>query len=152
ASEHRPRLNSTVESMIETRETFRKRWLVPVALLTSTALSIFWLLYASDFLEFGSAGASASESFAHYAHFDPGSITDAVRSLAGMMAAALGIVITVVSIIVQLSAARYTGVARMFLRDRVNLGIMGFYVAACVYGIWLSVSIHHDFVPRVTLI
>ena len=39
-----------------------------------------------------------------------------------MIAAVFGIVITVVSIIVQLSADRYTGVARMFLRDRVNLG------------------------------
>jgi hypothetical protein len=88
----------------------------------------------------------------HYVNFDPGSITDAVSSLAGMTAAVFGIVITVVSIIVQLSADRYTGVASMFLRDRVNLVVMGYYVIACVCGVWVSVSLKHDFVPRVTLV
>ncbi len=69
-----------------------------------------------------------------------------------MIAAVFGIVITVVSIIVQLSADRYTGVARMFLRDRINLVVMGYYLIACVCGVWLSVSIHRDYVPRAALL
>ena len=68
--------------------------------------------------------------------------------MAGMIAAVFGIVITVVSIIVQLSADRYTGVARMFLKDRVNLGIMAFYVIACVCGVWLSVGLQPGYVPH----
>ena len=58
-----------------------------------------------------------------------------------MIAAVLGIVITVVSIIVQLSAERYTGVARMFFRDRTNIAVMAYYVVTCVCGVWLSVSL-----------
>ena len=87
---------------------------------------------------------------ASYSDFDAVVISDAVSSLAGMTAAVFGIVITVVSIIVQLSADRYTGVARMFLRDRVNLAVMSYYVIACVCGVWLSMSLKHDCVPRVT--
>src|SRR3954447_26533676 len=68
-----------------------------------------------------------------------------------MNAAVFGIVITVVSIIVQLSAERYTGVARMFLNDRVNLGVAAYYVVACVIGVWLSVTLKHDYVPYWTL-
>jgi hypothetical protein len=126
-------------------------WLFPVAVTSCAALGIFWVLYASDYLVIRVEGP-ATGPVGHYLRFDPSSITDAVSSLAGMMAAVLGIVITVVSIIVQLSADRYTGVARMFLRDRVNLSVMGFYVITCVCGIWLSLGIQRDFVPHATLL
>ena len=66
-----------------------------------------------------------------------------------MNAAVFGIVITVVSIIVQLSADRYTGVARMFLDDGVNLGVAAYYVVSCVVGVWLSVTLKHDLRPAV---
>ncbi|MCA9591786.1 MAG: DUF2254 domain-containing protein [Myxococcales bacterium] len=132
---------------------FRRQWLVPVVLLTSVAFAIFWAFYALDVFSASHPHPSSGKGpLAHYLHFDPSSITDAVSSLAGMIAAVFGIVITVVSIIVQLSAERYTGVARMFLRDRVNLGVMAFYLVACVCGVWLSVSLHQDFVPRNTLV
>lgn len=119
-----------------------------MTLLTAAALLLFWSLYIADHLTHGAAPA---RSFARYVDFDALSITDAVSALAGMNAAVFGIVVTVVSIIVQLSADRYTGVARMFLRDRVNLGVMGYYVVACVAGVWLSVAIKQDYVPRWTL-
>ncbi|HEY3493210.1 MAG TPA: DUF2254 family protein [Polyangiaceae bacterium] len=127
---------------------FRRRWLVPMLLLTSAALAIFWSLYAFDrFFSGRGAGAALFD----YLAFDPVTLTDAVSALAGMNAAVFGIVVTVVSIIVQLSADRYTGVARMFLKDRVNLGVMGYYVIACVGGVWLSVALKQDYVPRFTL-
>jgi hypothetical protein len=75
-----------------------------------------------------------------------------VSSLAGVIAAIFGIVITVVSIIVQLSANRYTGVARMFLRDKVNVGVAAYYVIACVCGVWLSASLQTHYIPRAVLI
>jgi hypothetical protein len=129
--------------------TFRRRWLVPVTVLTALAQVLFWGLYAFDHLSHDSAPGS---SFARYLDFDPNNITDAVSALAGMNAAVFGIVITVVSIIVQLSADRYTGVARMFLNDRVNLGVAAYYVVACVVGVWLSVTLKHDYVPYWTLL
>ena len=52
-------------------------------------------------------------------------------SLAQIIAAVLGIAITVVSIVVQLAANRYTSrVTDMFFRDRTNLAVMGFFVVS----------------------
>lgn len=132
---------------------FRKQWLVPIAVLTTVSLVVFWAFYSVDhFFTGGDVAPPFKTPLGRYVHFDPSSITDAVSSLAGMIAAVFGIVITVVSIIVQLSADRYTGVARMFLRDRINLVVMGYYLIACVCGVWLSVSIHRDYVPRMALL
>jgi hypothetical protein len=134
------------------RQSFRRQWLFPMVFLTCAALAIFWLFYALDhFFTHGSGGPSAGSMW-DYFNFDPSSITDAVSSMAGMIAAVFGIVITVVSLIVQLSADRYTGVARLFLSDRLNLFVMGYYVIACVCGVWLSVAIRHDYVPRAALL
>jgi hypothetical protein len=138
---------------MQERQSFRRQWLVPIVFLTGAALTIFWLFYSVDHFITGGTGAdSTGGPFAHYWAFDPGSITDAVSAMGGMIAAVFGIVITVVSLIVQLSADRYTGVARLFLSDRLNLAVMGYYVIACVCGVWLSVSIHHAFVPRFALL
>jgi hypothetical protein len=138
---------------MQERQSIRRQWLVPIVFLTGAAFTIFWLLYSLDHFFTGGTGAeTAGGPVSHYLSFDPGSITDAVSSLGGMIAAVFGIVITVVSLIVQLSADRYTGVARLFLSDRLNLAVMGYYVIACVCGVWLSVSIHHDYVPRSALL
>ncbi len=132
---------------------FRRRWAIPVLVLAGAALVIFWGFYSLDhWLAGASHPATPTSPLERYLQFDPDKITDAVSSLAGMIAAVFGIVITVVSIIVQLSADRYAGVASMFLRDRVNLGVMAFYVIACVCGVWLSVSLQDDYVPRVALL
>jgi hypothetical protein len=134
-------------------QSFRRQWLVPIVFLTGAALTIFWLFYGLDHYFTGGPGPRPTDGlFWSYWSFDSASITDAVSSLAGMIAAVFGIVITVVSIIVQLSADRYTGVARMFLSDRINLAVMGYYVIACVCGVWLSVSVHQGFVPRAALL
>lgn len=127
--------------------------LVPVIMLASVALALFWGFYTLDhYVTGGGPEPTPTGPLDRYLQFDPGSITDAISSLAGMTAAVFGIVITVVSIIVQLSADRYTGVARMFLRDRVNQSVFAFYIVACVAGVWLSVSVHQDYVPRAALL
>ena len=118
-----------------------------------TALAVFWSAYGLDYLLTGGAyeASAADGPVDRFLNFDPGSITDAVSALAAMVAAVLGIVITVVSIIVQLSSDRYTGVAAMFLRDRLNMGVMGYYIVGTVIGVLVSVSLKGDFVPRATL-
>ena len=87
-----------------------RRWLVPIAVLTAISLGSFLTFYAYD--------VSADGYRTHFFAFDPVAVSQSLSSLAAMVAAVFGIVVTVVSIIVQLSADRYTGVARMFLRDR----------------------------------
>ncbi len=137
--------------MKDTRNSNRQ-WLMPMLVLASGALALFWIFYALDFYITSAPTTGQVTPFEHYFSFDPDKITDATSQLAAMVAAVFGIVITVVSIIVQLSADRYTGVASMFLRDRINLAVMGYYVIATVCGIWLSVALRDSFAPRLSLV
>ena len=135
------------------RQSRRRLWILPMAVLAGMAVILFAGFYLLDyFVTGGGPTPHPGGPLGRYTFFDPGMITDALPALAGMIAAVLGIVITVVSIIVQLSSERYTGVARMFLRDRVNLAVMAYFVIACVCGVWVSLSVHEDFVPRLAVL
>ncbi len=124
-----------------------------MSLLTGLALTLFWGLYALDYYWVDNIAprAAGGGALSRYLRFSPGAITDAISALAGVVAAVLGIVITVVSIVVQLSAARFAGITRMFLRDRVNVIVIGYYVVVCVCGVWLSVALQDEYVPRTAL-
>lgn len=124
--------------------------------LAGCSLAAFTFFYGLDSLRTGGPPAAVdhphSSPVHRYVDFDPASVTDAVSSLAAMAAAVFGIVVTVVSIIVQLSADRYAGVARMFLRDRINLVVMAYYLVLCVCGIWTSFALQQSFVPRAAIL
>jgi hypothetical protein len=131
----------------------RREWIAPMVMLTGASLAIFAALFTFDhYFTGGGPYEAPATALRRYVGFDPDKISDAVSSLGGMIAAVLGIVITVVSIVVQLSAERYTGVAKMFLRDRTNIMVLAFYVISCVCGIWVSVSLRANWVPRLTLL
>jgi len=137
---------------MESRASFRRLWLLPMLSLVAVAVIVVTVLYGVDAYVTGGAGNGSSTGLGAYFIFDQDHITDAVSGLGAMVAAVLAIVVTVVSIVVQLSAERYTGVTAMFLRDRTNLLVMAFYVVACVCGVWVSLSLKADFVPRVTVV
>jgi hypothetical protein len=109
-------------------------------------------LYGLDVFLTGGGFLGASGLSRHYLAFDPGLITDALPALGMTIVAVLGIVLTVVAIIVQLSSDRYTGVALMFLRDPLNIGVMCFYVVSSLCALWLSVTLQENFVPRSMLV
>ena len=121
----------------------RRLWLWPIVFLGALSLLVFAGFYLVD---------ARGGGVARYLRFEPDMITDALPALAGMTAAVLGIVITVVSIIVQLSSEWYTGVAQLFLRDRVNIAVMAYFIVACVCGVWLSMAVQKDFVPRAAIV
>ena len=123
-----------------------------MAILGGIALLLFVTLYTIDHhLTGGVSDPNPASAIGRYMRFEPGLISDALSGLAGMTAAVLGIVITVVSLLVQLTADRYTGVAQMFLRDRTNVTVMAYYVVTCVIGVALSLSLHSEFVPRAAI-
>jgi len=126
-------------------------WLVPMAILGGIAAVIFISLYLVDNNVTGGISDPAATGASRYVRFEPTLISDALSGLAGMTAAVLGIVITVVSLLVQLTSERYTGVAQMFLRDRTNVSVMAYYVVTCVVGVALSLSLHNEFVPRAAI-
>jgi len=113
-------------------------------MLLGVAVALYGGLYSLDQYMTG-------EGHPGYFGFSPERVTDAVGSLSGLFAAILGIIITVVSIIVQLSAERYAHVTQMFLRDRTNLAVLGFYVLSCIWGVLNAFSLQTGWVPRITL-
>lgn len=124
-----------------------------MAILGGIALLVFASVYVLDHEVTGGANSGHPDSaLARYVRFEPGLISDALAGLAAMTAAVLGIVITVVSLLVQLTSNRYTGVAQMFLRDRTNVVVMAYYVVTCVVGVAASLSLHSEFVPRAAVL
>lgn len=148
-----PRRSATLRRMATNEATSRRAWLAPIVIMGAVALALFCGFYVFDhFVTGGPGGSHYRGPVERYVHFDQDHITDAVSALGAMTAGVLGIVITVVSFLVQLSAGRYAGVARMFVRDRINIGVMGYYVVTCSCGVLVSLSIREDFVPRTTLV
>lgn len=61
-------------------------------------------------------------------------LANAMGSLAEVLAAILGLSLTVVAIVVQLASARYPAkIVDLFMFDRVNVGVFGFMASSCIY-------------------
>lgn len=64
---------------------------------------------------------------------------DRISSAAELMAGVLAILITVVAIVVELAANRYTHrITQLFIREPLNAGIMGLLVLTTILCLWLS--------------
>lgn len=72
----------------------------------------------------------------------------ALAVLAGsaqIVAGVLAILITVVAIVIELAATRYTHrITELFVRDRVNVSVMAFFVLTTVLCVWLAVALSGD--------
>ncbi len=125
-----------------------------VALLAGFAVTLFAVFWIADYFFVGGPPAPGAKGLvSQLFHFDAETLQNALGNLAQVIAAVLGIAITVVSIVVQLAATRYTSrVADMFFRDRTNLFVMGFFVVACINAVWASLSVTHDYVPQATIV
>jgi hypothetical protein len=125
----------------------RRTFLYPLLLLGGIAAVVFVGSYIIDFTVAGRA--VTGQLF----DLDVETLQNTLGNMAQTVAAVLGIVITVVSIVVQLAATRYTPrIADMFFKDRTNLGVLAFFVIACIHAVWVSVSVTRGFVPRVSII
>lgn len=70
---------------------------------------------------------------------------DALSGLGEVIVAVLGIAITVVAIIVELAANRYTPrITELFLRDPVNATILGYFAVTSVLVLWIDVSLYAE--------
>jgi len=119
-------------------------------ILGSLAGALVAVLYGVDHYlnRAGTAGP-----IAHYLRFDADSVSNSIGVLSSIIAAVLGIIITVVSIVVQLAATRYTpAITEMFFRTRSNRAVFSLYIIGCVMGFWTAFAVNDDWVPRVSLI
>jgi hypothetical protein len=132
------------------RPSWRNQWLYPMLILGSLAGAVVAVLYGVDHY-LNSAGAAGP--IAHYLRFDSESVSNSIGVLSSIIAAVLGIIITVVSIVVQLAATRYTpAITEMFFRTRSNRAVFSLYIIGCVMGFWTAFAVGTDWVPRVSLI
>jgi hypothetical protein len=127
----------------------RRTIFYPLLLLASMAAVLFFGFFLIDWArqlhKYGPLGTLIS--------FDADTLENALGNLSQVLAAILGIVITVVSIVVQLAATRYTPrLAEMFFRDKTNLSVLSFFVVACINAVWVSISVSKDFMPTVSVV
>jgi hypothetical protein len=133
---------------------WRPRFPAGIGILLAVALVLFAGFWLLDTAYFGHRNAAAEHLSAWrlLVEFDAETLQNALGSLAQVVVAVLGIAITVVSIVVQLAATRYTPrIAEMFFRDKKNLAIMGFFVVSCIDAVWISIVVTSGFVPRATV-
>ena len=126
--------------------------LLTLALLTAFAASVFAVFWLLDYFVIDAAHAGPGGPFRQLFDYDVETMQNALGTLAQVIAAVLGIAITVVSIVVQLAANRYTSrVTDMFFRDKTNLFVMGFFVVACIEALWVTFGVGKTFVPQGTI-
>ena len=126
--------------------------LLTLGLLAGFAIAVFAAFWLLDYFVIDAAHSGPKGPLGQLLDYDVETMQNALGSLAQVIAAVLGIAITVVSIVVQLAANRYTSrVTDMFFRDRTNLAVMGFFVVACIEALWVSFGVGKEFVPRGTI-
>lgn len=134
------------------RPDMRRMWLYPIVGITGFALFLFAAVYSLDYFVFSAYPERETGPLAHYLEFTADLVTDALPALGMTIVAVLGIILTVIAIIVQLSSDRYTGVALMFMRDRINISVLSYFVVVSIFAIWLSVALQDAFVPRAAVV
>jgi hypothetical protein len=126
-------------------------WSVPVLVISGLAILIFVLAFWLNLVT-GLNGASDGSwgglvKVLLYQTRDQAQNT--LSGLGEVMAAVLGLALTVSSIIVQLAATRFTPhITSLFFRARTNQLILGFFVTATVFVVWVNFSIGDEYVPR----
>jgi hypothetical protein len=107
---------------------------VAFAALLSVCIVLYGILWLADF------GLSPEASPLALLKA-PGAVAT-LTSLSEVTVGVLGIAITVVAIIVELAANRYTPrITELFLRDPINAAAMSFFVVTTVMMIWIDMSL-----------
>lgn len=123
-----------------------------LGLFAAALFAIFWLIDVKV-VSPPARGADAPGPLDLLFALDAETLENALGSLAQVIVAVLAIAITVVSIVVQLAATRYTSrIANMFFRDRTNVAVMGFFVVVCIDAVWVSLAVSRSYVPRATVL
>jgi len=114
-----------------------KAGIVFLAILLVTIAAIL----ASVLLQ-GNVSSIASDPIRWFSNLEPDIAFDIVSTSAELLAAVLAIAITVVAIIVELAANRYSHrITSLFVHEPVNILVMSFFVLATVYSVWIALTL-----------
>ena len=118
-------------------------WFLPFSVLCGTALAVFVLSFGIDAMD----QANPAAAWRLIVHPNPASALGALSNAAEVVAAVLGIAITVVAIVVELASNRYTHrITELFVAEPINFAVMGFFVVTALQ--CLAVSIVFDMGPN----
>ncbi|MCA9705409.1 MAG: DUF2254 domain-containing protein [Myxococcales bacterium] len=128
-------------------------WSLPfLAILAIAALiflSSFWLDLFTAAISDAEGEVTATGLLHSVLHQDLDQARNTLGGLGEVMAAVLGLALTVSSIIVQLAATRFTPhITSLFFRARTNLLVLGFFVTCNVYVLWVNFSVGDTYLPR----
>ena len=73
---------------------------------------------------------------------DQATAFEMVSNIIELLAAVLAIAITVIAIVVELAANRYSHrITSLFVREPINIVVLSFFVVATVYSIWMAIAL-----------
>jgi hypothetical protein len=128
----------------ENQNSIFRYWVLPVAFTAGIALLSYLALRLFDFLLSGQELRFTDVLFLT----DPGEVGNALGGVSEVLIAILGLVITVVAIVVQLAAQRYTPkLIDLFIADKVNISFFVLMVVASMYSLLLIYSTTTSFLP-----
>ncbi len=133
------------------RKTRSRIWVRPLVILSSASLSVLLLFILIDYFLISRHEGVQLRDLLVLMHADDAQ--GVLDGLVEVVAALLGLTITVASIIVQLSATRYTPkITDMFIKDRTSLTFLSYFVVTTVYCIWITFVVRaaedsHQFTP-----
>jgi hypothetical protein len=130
-----------------------KIWLKPVLVLAAATALFLGASFGYDwYFNYQAQGDVRLGPVELLFNYDMETLQNVLGNLAQTVVAVVGIVITVVAIVVQLAATRYTPrVTELFLKERTNFIVLGFFVVSCVSAIWVSLAVGNGFLPRVSV-
>ena len=109
--------------------------LIAAAGLLGVALLLLALVRLLD----GSGLGALADPRGFLLGLDHAVLTDRIAGAAEVVAGVLAILITVVAIVVELAANRYTHrITQLFIREPINAGIVGLYILTTILCLWLS--------------
>jgi len=127
-------------------------WLFPLMLLLGVSVAVFLLTFWID------TGGDFSHLVRLY-HPNADAAANALSSAGEVVAAVLGIAITVVAIIVELASNRYTHrITELFISEPVNSVVMGFFVVTALQAVLVAMTFDNSgdgvtgFVPYVGVV
>jgi len=114
------------------------QWPVLAGCLAGGVLAVILFALSSGALGGTLETALAGHVLARIAAIAPSGVVPALDNTAEVMAGVLAITITVVAIVTELAANRYTHrITHLFIRDPVNIAVMAFLVSVVLQALWV---------------
>jgi len=119
---------------------------VPLFLaVVGSAIGVLVVTLVVDIAAFSMSVAGLTDSIMH------AGMSGALGSLAEVMAAVLGLSLTVVAIVVQLASQRYPArIVDLFMTDRTNITVIAFMASSCVFVVLAPVTATAEKAPLIT--